>query len=234
MIPLVIIPARAGSKGVPRKNIKCLANKPLIQYTIEAAREVFSDKEICVSTDDIEIVKLVENLEMKVPFFRPKELATDTASSYEVLLHAIDYYEKNIFVPDTIILLQPTSPYRRGVHIKEALKLFDSNCEMLVSVKETKANPYYTLREENKKGFLEISKKSTFTRRQDCPKVYEVNGAIYIIDVLTLKKKSLSKIRKVRKYIMDELSSIDIDTQFDWKIAEFMKKEFERKINQTS
>jgi N-acylneuraminate cytidylyltransferase len=217
--PLVVIPARGGSKGVPGKNIKPLGGKPLIYYTIEAAREVFSDEQILVSTDSEEIKACVEKTGLKVPFLRPPELATDNAGTYEVLLHALDYVEAKGVFPETIILLQATSPFRTGKHIREAINLFNEECEMVVSVKETKANPYYTLREEDQNGFLQKSKLANFTRRQDCPKVYEVNGAIYIIDCQSLRQKPLQKFELIKKYLMDELSSVDIDTEFDWGVA---------------
>lgn len=222
MKPLVVIPARGGSKGVPRKNIKLLGGKPLIQYTIEAARKVFDDTVICVSTEDLEIKEVVENLGLQVPFIRPDYLASDTAGTYEVLLHAIEHYENNGYYPDTLILLQATSPFRTAKHLEEALALYDSNCEMLVSVKETKSNPYYVLREENQEGWLVKSKESNFTRRQDCPKVYELNGAIYIMNVSFLKQKAFHEFSKVRKYEMDEMSSHDIDSALDFLISEYI------------
>ena len=225
MKPLVIIPARGGSKGVPRKNIKLLSGKPLIQYTIEAARAIFPDEVICVSTDDDEIMNVVENLGLTVPFTRPPELATDEAGSQEVLLHAISFYEqeKN-YVPDIIILLQVTSPFRTAQHIREALALFDEDCEMVVSVKETKANPYYVLMEENVHGWLAKSKNGDFKRRQDCPKVWEVNGAIYIMATSAIKSKFISEFTKVRKFEINEISSHDIDTKLDWLLAEVIVK----------
>ncbi|MFW5803819.1 MAG: cytidylyltransferase domain-containing protein [bacterium] len=224
MKPLVIIPARGGSKGVPRKNIKKLGGKPLILYTIEAARSVFRDEQICVSTDDLEIKAIVEEAGLKVPFLRPDELSTDTVGTYEVLLHAINFYENQGEKFDTIILLQATSPFRTATHIREALAIYDKSCEMLVSVKETKANPYYNLREENEEGWLVKSKSGDFTRRQDCPEVYEVNGAIYIIKLDILKQKPLAKFTKVRKYIMEEKYSCDVDTELDFDFCEFLIK----------
>jgi N-acylneuraminate cytidylyltransferase len=165
---------------------------------------------------------------LEVPFLRPSELATDTSGSYEVLLHALDFYKKNKnYIPDTLILLQATSPFRTGKHIKEALTAYDASCEMLVSVKETKSNPYFTLREEDEKGWLFKSKEGNFTRRQDCPKVYEINGAIYVIDVKVLLKNSLGEFKKVRKYVMDEVNSHDIDTMMDWTLAEVLTKKNE-------
>ncbi|OOG68946.1 CMP-N-acetylneuraminic acid synthetase [Algoriphagus sp. A40] len=225
MRPLVVIPARGGSKGLPRKNIKDLGEKPLIQYTIEAAREVFNDDVICVSTDDKKIKEVVESLGLKVPFLRPPELASDTSGTYEVLLHAIDFYQNRGYIPDTLILLQPTSPFRTGIHIKEALALFDNSLEMVVSVKETKSNPYYVLKEEDSNGWLVNSKESNFNRRQDCPKVWEVNGAIYLINIEALKSKKINELSKVKKYVMSEESSLDIDDLVDFELAEiFLEK----------
>ena len=228
MKPLIVIPARGGSKGVPRKNIKVLGDKPLIQYTIDAAKGVFDDEFICVSTDDFEIKSVVEQLGLKVPFLRPNELASDTAGTYEVLLHAISYYESKGYFPDTLILLQPTSPFRTSAHIKEALKFYHESIDMVVSVKETKANPYYILFEEDRNGYLKKTKEANFTRRQDCPKVWEYNGAIYIINVKALKEKTISQFTKVCKFEMDETSSHDIDTLLDWKIAEIILQDFKK------
>jgi CMP-N,N'-diacetyllegionaminic acid synthase len=224
MKPLVIIPARGGSKGVPKKNIKVLGGKPLIQWTIDVAREIFEDNIICVSTDNFQIKKVVENLGLSVPFIRPKNLSTDTAGTYEVLLHALNYYENLGYFPDVIILLQPTSPFRTSKQIKEALELYTSNIDMIVSVKETKSNPYFVLREENENGFLVKSKDSNNIRRQDVPKVWELNGATYVINTKSLKNNTLNKFEKVKKYEMDEISSHDIDTLYDWELAQFLEK----------
>ena len=220
MKPLVIIPARGGSKGVPRKNIKLLNNKPLIHWTIDEARKIFSDDLICVSTDDPEIKDVVENIGLSVPFLRPADLAVDSAGTYEVLLHAVDWYEKQGYLPEVVILLQPTSPFRLARHIQEACQLFSNQTEMVISVKETKANPYYILMEEDEAGYLQKSKKSDATRRQDVPNVWELNGAVYIISVDALKAGPITQFSKVRKYVMDEISSHDIDTQLDWIVAE--------------
>ena len=115
--------------------------------------------------------------------------------------------------------------FRSGEHIKEALTLFDNNLDMVVSVKETKSNPYYVLKEENSDGFLIPSKASNYIRRQDIPKVWELNGAIYIINTQSLKREPLNKFRKVKKFVMDEVSSHDIDTMLDWQVAEKLIKD---------
>lgn len=221
MKPLVLIPARGGSKGIPGKNIKPLGGKPLIYYTIEIARQLFPDEQICVSTDDIVIKKKVEEIGLKVPFLRPNELAADNSGSYEVMLHAISFYEQNGYFSDTLILLQPTSPFRTVKHIKDAISLF-FDVDMVVSVKETKANPYYVLFEENENGFLEKSKQANITRRQDCPKVWEINGAVYVIDIKSLKESSPNNFKKVVKMVMSELDSVDLDTPLEWDFAEFI------------
>ncbi len=219
---LVVIPARKNSKGVPGKNKRLLGNKPLIQYTIEAAKEVFSQNEICISTDDDEIIQIAADLGVKPAFKRPDELSTDTASSQEVLVHALEFYEKQGKKIDTVVLLQVTSPFRKGNQIKEALQLFNTDIDMVVSVTESKSNPYFNLFEENEQGFLEKSKQGNFTRRQDSPSVFEYNGAIYIINRNVILEKKIGQFQKVVKYVMDEKSSIDIDTNLDWKIAELL------------
>lgn len=217
---MIVIPARGGSKGIPGKNIRMLDGKPLIQYTVEAARKLVPDNQIIVSTDSPEIKEVVEELGLPVPFLRPAELATDTAGTYEVLLHALDFYEKEKATPDKIVLLQPTSPFRNEEHIKGASALFENTLDMVVSVKETAANPYYVLREENEEGFLVQSKKGNFKRRQDCPRVWEINGAIYVINPVSLRKMPIDRFSRVKKFEMDETSSHDLDTPLDWMVAE--------------
>lgn len=218
---LVIIPARGGSKGIPHKNIKPLNGKPLIHYTIDEAREIVRDEDICVSTDDPEIIKCVEDYGLKIPFVRPEELATDTAGTYEVLLHALNFYEKQGRRYDVVLLLQNTSPFRKAEQIKEALKLYTSDVDMVVSVKECSANPYYCVFEENSEGYLHVCKgDGNIFRRQDAPKVYEYNGALYIMNAEKLKTTHMHKMQKRVKYVMDDLSSFDLDTMWDWEMAE--------------
>lgn len=221
MKSLIVIPARGGSKGIPHKNIKPLNGKPLIQYTIDEARQIASDDDICVSTDDPEIIKCVEDYGLKVPFIRPVELATDTAGTYEVLLHALNFYEKQGRHYDAVLLLQNTSPFRKAEQIKEALKLYTPELDMVVSVKECAANPYYCVFEEDNDGYLHVCKgDGNIYRRQDAPKVYEYNGAIYIMNAEKLKTTHMHKMQKRIKYVMDDLSSFDLDTMWDWQMAE--------------
>lgn len=220
---LVIIPARGGSKGIPGKNIKLLGGKPLIYYAIDVARAIVDDTHICVSTDDDQIIRVVEQYGLSVPFIRPTELATDTAGSYGVLLHALSFYESKGEHFDAVVLLQVTSPFRTVNHVREALNLYNKDLDMVVSVKETDSNPYYLCFEEDTEGMLHISKgDGHYTRRQDCPPVYEYNGAIYIINPERMKAMPLNKFKKRVKYVMDREHSVDLDTTMDWMIAEYM------------
>ena len=124
MKSLIVIPARGGSKGLPGKNIKKLAGKPLICYSIDIARQVADDEDICVSTDSAEIIEVVENYGLKVPFVRPTELSTDESTTNDVLRHALQFYKNNGKEYENIILLQPTSPLRTKEDIVNAIKLY--------------------------------------------------------------------------------------------------------------
>jgi N-acylneuraminate cytidylyltransferase len=141
---------------------------------------------------------------------------------YDVLLHAINHYQQLGKVYECIVLLQPTSPFRLETHVKDALTLFTPEIDMVVSVKQAEANPYFVLFEEDTNGFLIKSKKGTFVRRQDCPAVWQYNGAVYIINPESLKKSGLQDFTKIVKYPMDELHSVDLDTELDWHFAEYL------------
>lgn len=222
MKKLVIIPARAGSKRLPNKNLKLLDGKPLIMHSVEIARKIFDDNEICVSTDSSEIRTIVEKSGLEVPFLRPKNLAQDDSTTEDALLHALSYYEEIGYNPDIVVLLQPTSPFRKTKHIKDIIKQFNKKIDMVVCVKEAKSNPYFNLYEENKDGLLKKSKKGNFTRFQDCPKVWEINGSIYVINTISLKKKGYKNFDKIGKYQINEpIYSIDIDTDDDWELAKY-------------
>ena len=226
MRPLIIIPARGGSKGIPHKNIKELGGKPLICYAIDAARKFTTDDNICVSTDDDAIKKLVEDYGLHVPFKRPEYLATDHAGTNGVLLHALNFYEEKGNVYDVVILLQATSPFRRTEDVAEAAKLYDESIDMVTSVMPAKCNPYYDGFEDDENGLLVISKgNGTIERRQDAPRVWQQNGAVYVINPAQLKARGLAGMTKIRKYVMDELHSLDLDNMLDWKIAEIMLKD---------
>jgi len=220
---LGIIPARGGSKGLPKKNIKILGDKPLIAWSIEAGLNSKLINKVVVTTDNKEIIDVSKKYGAEIPFVRPSDLSSDTATAKDVLVHAInDFAAKGEFY-DYVVLLQPTSPFRKVTDIDNMIEeATNSKADMVVSVKETTSNPYYVLFEENDNGFLEKSKKSNFTRRQDCPKVYEYNGSVYVIKVSSLLNNNSLSFEKTLKYEMEELYSVDIDSQFDFDFAAFL------------
>jgi len=217
---LVVIPARGGSKGIPHKNSKELGGRPLISYSIDVARQITADENICVSTDDEHILDIAEQMSLSIPFIRPPELATDEATTNDVLLHALNHY----FLAGTeykkILLLQPTSPFRTVTQVKEAIGLFTPKIDMIVSVKKSHAASLIC--HEDTMGYLSLSLNSGARRRQDLPHFYEYNGAIYVINSSSLRDKGMSNFNKKVKYVMDEVSSLDIDTALDWNIAEYL------------
>ena len=215
---LYLIPARGGSKGIPQKNIKPLCGKPLIHFAIDIARELACDSDICVSTDDDEIISVVESIGLKVPFKRPDYLASDTATSSDVIVHAINFYKEKGVEYDVVVLLQPTSPFRRVDDVKGCLELYDDSLDMVTSVKESYVSA--VLCHEDEKGYLVDTLSNGATRRQDVTKYYEYNGAVYVINAKAVIEKGLGGFNKIRKYVMPEINSLDIDVMTDWYIAE--------------
>ena len=221
MKTLYVIPARGGSKGIPHKNIKPLAGKPLIGYSIDVARQLAADDDICLTTDDPEIAATAESMGLNVPFLRPASLATDTCGTYEVLIHALDFYRDRGIDYDTLVLLQPTSPMRTADDVRAAMALYSPDIDMVVTVKEAASNPYYNCYETDNDGFLHISKgDGGYTRRQDAPKVWEYNGAVYVINVESLRRMPVSAFTRRRMSVMPAERSVDLDTPVDWLIAE--------------
>lgn len=224
---LAVIPARGGSKRLPRKNILDLAGKPLISWTIEAARKSKYIDDIIVSTDDEEIAKVAASCDVGVAI-RPDFLATDTANSLDVVLHAIESQNSNY---DYILLLQPTSPLRNNNHINEAIELlFEKNADAVISVCETEHSPLWAnvLPENgNMDNFLVSDVKNK--RSQDLPSFYTLNGALYLVDKNKLKtEKSFFLDRNTYAYRMDREDSIDIDTLLDFQIADLIMNKVNR------
>lgn len=227
MTPLYIIPARGGSKGIPRKNIKPLGRKPLIGYAIDAARAAGSpDSRIILSTDDDEIASVARKaFGLDVPYMRPAALATDTAGSREVILDAMDWADRAGIIYDCVVLLQPTSPFRTADDIRAALALYSSDIDMVVSVKEAAANPYYNCFETDADGFLHVSKgDGLITRRQDAPPAWEYNGAVYVINPDSIRRMPLGAFPRRLPSPMPADRSIDLDTPADWLLAEALLK----------
>lgn len=223
MTPLYIIPARGGSKGIPHKNIKPLGGRPLIAYTIDAARAAGApDSHILLSTDDPAIADTARALGLEVPYMRPAGLATDTAGSREVILHAMDYADGAGIEYDCVVLLQPTSPFRAPGDILGALAMYSPDIDMVVSVKEASANPYYNCFEADPAtGYLHVSKgDGLITRRQDAPRAMEYNGAVYVINPASLRAMPMGAFPRRVPFEMPPRRSIDLDTPLDWAVAE--------------
>lgn len=221
---LFVIPARGGSKGIPGKNIKPLAGKPLIGYSIEVARQLAPDEDICLSTDDARIAAVASGqFGLEVPFLRPAEISTDTSSTRDALLHALDYYASMGRHYGTLVILQPTSPLRTAADVRAAMELYTPDIDMVVTVKEAATNPYYNAFEPDGEGFLRISKgDGLYTRRQDAPKVWEYNGAVYVVNVASLRQMNMGEFPRRRMCPMDASRSVDLDTPVDWLVAEML------------
>lgn len=223
---LAIIPARSGSKGVKDKNIRLLNGTPLMAYSINAAynSEVFD--EVMVSTDSKEYADIALEIGASVPFLRSVETSTDNADSWDMVKEVIENYKGKNREFDTVCLLQPTSPLRNGNDIKEAYKIFETKASVaVISVCEMEHTPLWsnTLPENGSlNGFI---KATVGKRRQDNNKYYRLNGAIYIVSVDEL----LNNINLYREgsfaYIMPQDRSVDIDSEFDFKYAEFLIRE---------
>lgn len=218
-----LIPARGGSKGVPGKNIRNLGGIPLIAHTIRAALAVADNpEEVVVSTDSEEIADVARSYGASVPFMRPAELATDTAGSREVILHAADA----LLEPgEPVVLLQPTSPFRNPQDIRKAVELFEKERpDMVVSVRPAATNPYYNAYECDETGCLRISKgDGLLSRRQDAPAVWEFDGSIYVIDPEALRKvPSLARLQRILPIENTVATPVDIDTELDFRLANLL------------
>jgi CMP-N,N'-diacetyllegionaminic acid synthase len=214
---LAIIPARGGSKRLPRKNVLDLCGKPLIAYSIEAGlKSKYIDK-VIVTSDDEEILSISKEYGANT-ISRPEELASDIATTFDAVKHTIDNVEKY----DYIVLLQPTSPLRSEKHLDEAIEfLQQKNAEAVVSVCETEHSPLWcnTLPEDGSMNSF-LKEEILNKRSQDLNKYFRLNGAIYIskTDKL-LKNKGFFLKENIFAYKMDKKNSIDIDDEFDFKLA---------------
>lgn len=225
---LAIIPARGGSKRLPRKNIKLLGGKPLIAWTIEAAIQSDCFDRIIVSTDDLKIADVAADFGAEVPFIRPAELSGDMATSDAVIEHAVRWIEQNNqFSIDTVMLLQPTSPFRNAEHIKACFELMDKKkADGIVSVtaSDLRLELCNTLPPDHSLAdFINISANETANRTQDMRQIYELNGAIYLF-----KRKLVGRLSQLYStnisayaYVMSMEDSVDIDTARDFAWAEF-------------
>tara|TARA_X000000950_G_C13838762_1_gene629281 strand:- start:373 stop:1074 length:702 start_codon:yes stop_codon:yes gene_type:complete len=221
---LCVIPARGGSRAVKNKNIRLLGGKPLIYYTIKEALKVNEILDVVVSTDNNKIAQISKKYEAKVPFIRPKILATNNALSINVVKHSLEFMEKvNNIKYDYVLMLQPTSPFRKSKHIKSAIKKLISNkSDSVVSVVDVIGHHPYRMKiiKNNKlKNYIDQGYED-MRPRQKLPKVYIRNGAIYLNKRSVIIKQNQLVGKNVIPLIMSENDSINIDTYKDFLIAE--------------
>lgn len=223
---LAIIPARGGSRGIPRKNVRLLCGKPLIAYTIETALSSQLIDRVIVSTEDEEIAEFSKEYGVEV-IKRPSELALDDTPSLPVYQHTIRYLEKTEdYHPEIIVILQPTSPLRIVEDIDMAIKEFlEAKYDSVVSVCEVEHPPQwmYTLAGNRLKPV--IKDVENVTRRQDAPKVYRLNGAVYVMSRDIIMKENRVLGRNTRAHIMPLERSIDIDTELDFELADLLMRQ---------
>lgn len=225
---LAIIPARGGSKRVPRKNVRDLCGKPVIAYTIEAALESSVFSRIIVSTDDDEVAGVAKRLGADVPFMRPPELAQDDTPGIEPVLHAVCWLDEHErYRPDYVMLLQPTSPLRTAKDIEAAVQLAQKKqADSVVSVCSVDQHPYW-MKQITEDGrlvdFLLLDR--AYTRRQDLPSVYALNGAIYLARREVLLKQQTFYTDRTYAYIMPPERSLDIDIPWDLYLADLILKD---------
>jgi CMP-N,N'-diacetyllegionaminic acid synthase len=224
---IAIIPARGGSKGIPRKNIARLAGKPLVTYSIEYSLNCPLISRTIVSTDDSEIADVARRCGAEVPFLRPSELALDDTPDYPVFAHALEWLRKNEgYTPELVVHLRPTSPLRPPGLIEKAVAMMTQNAEAdcLRTVYETPITPYKMWRLEGKylKPFVQLEGKESYNMpRQDLPEVFWHNGVLDLIRAATILEKHSVSGTKILPLLMDDsFLTVDIDKPFDLIVAE--------------
>ncbi|MFC1537165.1 cytidylyltransferase domain-containing protein [Pseudomonadota bacterium] len=219
---LALIPARGGSKRLPGKNIRILGGKPMIEWSIESAQGITEICDILVSTDDPEAAGIAVEAGALVPWARPVELATDTATSVDVALHALNWYQRVYGPVDGLLLLQPTSPFRSQEAMMRGIELFvQSGQRPVVGVSPAKPHPMWCFRIES--GVLKpfINREGLNLRSQDLPAAYSLNGSFYLISPTDLERYGSLIPDNAAPLLMDSHGeSLDIDTEFDWQCAE--------------
>jgi len=223
---LAIIPARGGSKRLPRKNVLDLEGKPLIAWSIEAGLQSTYIDKVIISSDDEEILSISEQFGADI-VKRPDALASDTSTTFDAIKHTLD----NVVEYEYVVLLQPTSPLRNAKHIDDAIELLkEKNADAVVSVCEMEHSPLWSNTLDNSLSMENFLLDEVLTKRsQDLETYFRLNGAIYICKIeKLLEEKSFFLKENIFAYVMNRESSIDIDEELDFKLAKFLIKE---KIN---
>ena len=224
MKPICFIGARGGSKGVPGKNIRSLAGKPLISYTIESALQSNIFQAVVVSTEDDDIIKIAKSYGAEVPFIRPKELATDDASMDDVAIHGIRNLFSLGYKFDILVNRDCTVPFIRNKDIEGSINLLKmKNCDAVYGVYRQHLNPYFNMMELDSEGFLKVSKKleREIKRRQDAPVIYQVNGLFSIYTDKLLEYGGF-EVPKILPYEIPPETGLMIDTEYEFQIAEMI------------
>ena len=227
MKPICIIAARGGSKGVPKKNIRLLCNKPLIAYSIENALKSKLFSHVIVSTDDVEIAKISKQYGAKIPFMRPKNLAKDTTAMVDVLIHAVTKLNSLGYNFDIFVNRDCTVPFLRNSDMASSIKLLKKNkCNAVYGVYLQHFNPYFNMVETDSNDYVKFSKKIKIkpTRRQDAPKVYQLNG-LFVYDTKQFMKYKNQYPPKGMMFEIPSETGLMIDTELEFRTAEIMIKD---------
>ncbi len=221
---LIVVPARSGSKGLPRKNTKQLGDLPLLAWTAEAIKRAsLINCTALLSTDNEEIARIGQVAGLSVPFFRPNELAQDNSSVVDVALHALSWQCHWQALPDVIMLLQPTSPFRNPETIRQALSLlYEKKVDAVIGVKAIfrSLQTIFYADAQGKLSALNAESEKLATRRQDVEPLLTPNGAMYLVKTEVLQQQKTFFPASIYGLKMDEISSHDIDIPDDWLIAE--------------
>ncbi len=227
---VAIIPARGGSKSVPRKNIKLLAGKPMLAWTIESALQSRCLDRVVISTEDDEIATVARSWGAETPYLRPPQLASDTASAVDVVLHTLEWLKQNENVqPEFVLLLQPTSPLRNADDIHNVIMLQkEKNANAVVSVCEAVHPPHWLRRIGSDSELLPWLSEAAPNRRQEIETLYQFNGALYLIrpEVLASEKTFIPE--PTFAYVMPLERSVDVDTPFDFRVADLLLRDRQR------
>jgi CMP-N-acetylneuraminic acid synthetase len=229
---LAIIPARIGSKGIPFKNIRRLAGKPLIEYAIKSAKKSRYIDKLVVSTDSKIIAKIARSAGAEVPFIRPKSISGDRALTIDVVKQAIEFLHYNqSYSPDIIVILQPTSPLRTSKIIDKSIKMLKKeNATSVVSVSNVKHHPYISFWQRGKylKPFIKNFERQSL--RQKRTSLYAPTGSVYALWLDTLKKYNSLYGPRIKSIVEDE-TSLDIDSYFDFFLCEMVLKYWKKYKN---
>ncbi len=218
---LAVVPARGGSKRIPGKNLRPLAGQPLVLWSVAVGRALSEVSDVLVSSDDPEIADVCRRAGALVPWLRPAELATDTATTVDTCLHALNWYESEHGQVDGLLLLAPTSPLRRVESARRGCDLFARHRQSsVIAVAPAKSHPMWCFRVEDERMQPFMAENGLHLRSQDLPPAYVVAGSFYLIAPELLRSSETFFIDEMVPLVVDEDEGIDLDTEQDWQRAE--------------